>query len=309
MPGTGLKLALAVIGGYLLGRTKKMKLAIMFGAALAGKKISTDPAQLLGQASKLIQASPELQKLDGAVRGRLLEAGKDAALAVASSRMEALTDNLVNRVENLGQAGRGRGGCGDAGRRSDRRCRRRRRRPGRWCGRRRRPGRPGRPSVARSAVPVARSARPRAADVVARRLLPRSRSTTAWTPPTRSRTSRISTTTSTTRRSPSRTRPWPRPRRPTSPRRSRRPPRGPRRAARALAAPVGIVEELRQQLVEQRLDQRRHRPGASQAVVVGLVVRRQREPHQQRLDASDVVGVAQQGHRRLRLAPWIGEAR
>ena len=43
------------------------------------------------------------------------------------------------------QAGRGRGGCGDAGRRSDRGCRRRRRRPGRWRGRRRgRAGRVGR---------------------------------------------------------------------------------------------------------------------------------------------------------------------
>src|SRR3954454_11215634 len=103
VPGTGLKVALAVIGGYLLGRTKKMKLAIMLGGALAGKKISTNPAQLLGQASKLVQSSPELQKLDSAIRGRLLEAGKDAALAIASSRMEALTDNLVNRVENIGK--------------------------------------------------------------------------------------------------------------------------------------------------------------------------------------------------------------
>ncbi len=103
----GGKLALAIVGGYLLGRTKKMKLAIMLGGALAGKKISTDPAALLGQATKLVNASPELQRLDAAVRGRLMEAGKDAALAVASSRMEALTDNLVGRVENLGKPAAG----------------------------------------------------------------------------------------------------------------------------------------------------------------------------------------------------------
>src|ERR1700712_3875790 len=106
-PMGGAKIALAVIGGYLLGRTKRMKLAIMLGGALAGKKISTDPAALLGQATKLVNASPELQKLDAAVRGRLLEAGKDAALAVASSRMEALTDSLVDRVENLGKPAAG----------------------------------------------------------------------------------------------------------------------------------------------------------------------------------------------------------
>ena len=82
----GAKLALAVVGGYLLGRTKKMKLAIMLGGALAGTKIPTDPAALLGQATKLVNASPELQRLDAAVRGRLMEAGKDAAIAVASNR-------------------------------------------------------------------------------------------------------------------------------------------------------------------------------------------------------------------------------
>src|SRR3954451_13087948 len=99
----GGRIAAAVIGGYLLGRTKKMKLAIMVGGALMGKKIPTDPTQLLKLAGSMVEKSPELQKLDTAVRGRLMEAGKDAALAVASSRMEALTDNLVNRVETLGK--------------------------------------------------------------------------------------------------------------------------------------------------------------------------------------------------------------
>ena len=305
MPGTGLKLALAVIGGYLLGRTKKMKLAIMFGAALAGKKISTDPAQLLGQASKLIQASPELQKLDSAVRGRLLEAGKDAALAVASSRMEALTDNLVNRVENLGKpaadaagaatqaAGQTAGAAGDAvgqaggavgdvagtagsavggavgG-------------AGGAVGKAARGGRRRKAAAAEEPVDDGVDAADEIEDVEdSRRRRRRHGGVRVGRGRGRDRGGR----------------------------RARGGPLAGPVAPSRLAAPVGIVEELRQQLVEQRLDQRRHRPGASQAVVVGLVVRRQREPHQQRLDASDVVGVAQQGHRRLRLAPWIGEAR
>ena len=118
----GGRIAAAVIGGYLLGRTKKMKLAIMVGGALMGKKIPTDPTQLLKLAGSMVEKSPELQRLDTAVRGRLMEAGKDAALAVASSRMEALTDNLVNRVETLGKpvgdtaqaAGDAVGGAGSA---------------------------------------------------------------------------------------------------------------------------------------------------------------------------------------------------
>lgn len=114
----GAQLAAAVVGGYLLGRTKKMKFAIMLGSALAGKKISTNPADLLAQASKLIAASPELQRVDQAVRGRLLEAGKEAAMAAASSRMETLTDTLVSRVEGFGRpvedaAGDAAGAAGD----------------------------------------------------------------------------------------------------------------------------------------------------------------------------------------------------
>ena len=305
MPGTGLKLALAVIGGYLLGRTKKMKLAIMFGAALAGKKISTDPAQLLGQASKLIQASPELQKLDGAVRGRLLEAGKDAALAVASSRMEALTDNLVNRVENLGKpaadaagaatqaAGQTAGAAGDA------------------------VGQAGGAvgdvaGTAGSAVGGAVGGAGGAVGKAARG--GRRRKAAAAEEPVDDGVDAADeiedvedldddvddTEESESDEAVAETEEADEP--------EEAPSRAPSRR-RASRPPSAIVEELRQQLVEQRLDQQRHRPGASQAVVVGLVVRRQREPHQQRLDASDVVGVAQQGHRRLRLAPWIGEAR
>ena len=97
------RIAAAVIGGYLLGRTKKMKFAIMVGGALMGKKIPTDPTQLLKLAGSMVDKSPELQRLDTAVRGRLMDAGKDAALSVASTRMEAFTDSLVNRVENLGK--------------------------------------------------------------------------------------------------------------------------------------------------------------------------------------------------------------
>ena len=97
------KLVAAIIGGYLLGRTKKLKFAIMVGGALAGKKITTDPTELFKLATKVVGQSPELQRLNEAVQGRLLEAGKDATLAIASSRMEALTDNLVHRVETIGK--------------------------------------------------------------------------------------------------------------------------------------------------------------------------------------------------------------
>lgn len=97
------KIGMAVVGGYVLGRTKKAKLAIMLGGALAGRKLNLTPAGMVSQASKVVAGSPELTRLSDAVRGRLFEAGKQAAVSAAGNRLEALTNSLVERVENLGK--------------------------------------------------------------------------------------------------------------------------------------------------------------------------------------------------------------
>ena len=68
-----------VAGGYFLGRTKKMKLALMLGGMAAGRQAG-GPGQILAQGSKLLSASPELSALTEQVRGRLIEAGKGAML-------------------------------------------------------------------------------------------------------------------------------------------------------------------------------------------------------------------------------------
>lgn len=100
----GARVALGVAGGYLLGRTKKMKLALMLGGMVAGRRAG-GPGELLNQGTKLLGASPELSQLVGDVRGRLLEAGKGAALAVATRQVEALTDRVGKRVESLAGVG------------------------------------------------------------------------------------------------------------------------------------------------------------------------------------------------------------
>ena len=99
----GVRVALGVAGGYLLGRTKKMKLALMIGGMAAGKKAG-GPGQLLAQGTKLLGQSPELTRLTDEIRGRLLDAGKAAAVAVATRQVEALTERVVNRVGNLTEA-------------------------------------------------------------------------------------------------------------------------------------------------------------------------------------------------------------
>jgi len=96
--------ALGVAGGYFLGRTKKMKLALMLSGMAAGRRAG-GPSGLLSQGSKLLSSSPELSRLSDEVRNRLLEAGKGAALAVAARQVESLTDRVGKRVESLGTLG------------------------------------------------------------------------------------------------------------------------------------------------------------------------------------------------------------
>jgi hypothetical protein len=96
----GVRVALGVVGGYFLGRTKKMKLAMMLGGLAAGRQAG-GPGQLLAQGAKLLGQSPELTRLTDELGGRLLDAGKAAAVAVATRQVE----NLVNRVGTLTDAG------------------------------------------------------------------------------------------------------------------------------------------------------------------------------------------------------------
>ncbi|GAA4547289.1 hypothetical protein [Pseudonocardia xishanensis] len=105
----GARVALGVAGGYFLGRTKKMKLALMLGGMAAGRRAG-GPGELLAQGQKLLNSSPELSALSDQVRGRLLDAGKGAVMAVAARQVSSLTDKVGKRVESLGDLGGGAAG-------------------------------------------------------------------------------------------------------------------------------------------------------------------------------------------------------
>lgn len=87
--GTGAQVAAAVASGYLLGRTKKLKLAITVGSLIAGKKMGTNPNELLQQGLELAMKNPEVSKISEQVRGKLLDAVKAAAIAAATHRLES----------------------------------------------------------------------------------------------------------------------------------------------------------------------------------------------------------------------------
>jgi len=86
------RVAAAVAAGYLLGRTKKLKLAITVGTVLAGGRLAGNvrPGSLI----QSLSANPEVQRLQDQLRGQVLAAAKSAATNVASSRLEALNESL-----------------------------------------------------------------------------------------------------------------------------------------------------------------------------------------------------------------------
>lgn len=100
------KIGVAVAGGYLLGRTKKARLALGLGMYLAGKKLSLDPKQL----RQMVMDNPVLSSLGDQVRTELVGATKSAATAALTRRAGSLADSLRDRTQVLqGQAGPAKG--------------------------------------------------------------------------------------------------------------------------------------------------------------------------------------------------------
>ncbi|MFD0318714.1 hypothetical protein [Streptomyces flavalbus] len=105
MNDTKVALTAAVAGGYLLGRTRKARLAIAVASYLAGRRLGLSPGQLVAASLTRLQQAPEFQELSDQVRGELLRTGRAAVTAAANRRVTALADTLRERTEALGGAG------------------------------------------------------------------------------------------------------------------------------------------------------------------------------------------------------------
>lgn len=91
---TTAKIALAASGGYLLGRTKKMKLALAFGMFLAGQKLPKSPIELVQQGAGALAKNEQFKELSQQVTGSLLDAGKAAAGRSAERWLTGVGDRL-----------------------------------------------------------------------------------------------------------------------------------------------------------------------------------------------------------------------
>lgn len=98
---TGMKIGAAVVGGYVLGRRRKAKLAIGLGTWLVGKKLNLDPKKLMVDLSKELRSSPQLAGLRDQLRVELLDATKGMAGSLISSQTDRLADSLHARTERL----------------------------------------------------------------------------------------------------------------------------------------------------------------------------------------------------------------
>jgi hypothetical protein len=89
------RLACGVAIGYLLGRTRKMRLALMVAGATGA--VGT-PRQLVERGLRQLASVPEVGKLTTVARGQLVDAARTAAMTAASSRIDALNERLQAKV-------------------------------------------------------------------------------------------------------------------------------------------------------------------------------------------------------------------
>jgi hypothetical protein len=106
-----LVLGLAVAGGYVLGRTKKAKLAFGLGTMVLGKRLKLSPQAIASTVSKQISSNPHLAEMSKQLRTDLKGAGSAATGAILTRQVNGLADSLHERTlgvrDHLTSAGSG----------------------------------------------------------------------------------------------------------------------------------------------------------------------------------------------------------
>jgi hypothetical protein len=99
----GCQMAVAVVGGYVLGRNRKIRTAALLAlSAAAGGRLPVEPRELLSHTS----LGGRLDELTGDLRGRLVESGTTVVKRAASSGIESFSDRLRQRADALREGGR-----------------------------------------------------------------------------------------------------------------------------------------------------------------------------------------------------------
>lgn len=105
-----LLLAAAVAGGYVLGRTKKGRLALTVASYAAGRHFGVTPRKIVTEGAKRLGDIPQVAELGDHMRGELMAAGREAVSSAADRRLSAFADALHERtlrLEGSGEEDRG----------------------------------------------------------------------------------------------------------------------------------------------------------------------------------------------------------
>uniref|UniRef100_A0AAU3GKN7 Histone protein n=1 Tax=Streptomyces sp. NBC_01401 TaxID=2903854 RepID=A0AAU3GKN7_9ACTN len=94
-------LAAAVSAGYVLGRTKKGKLALGVASFVMGQQLPLNPRDAIILGARKLADNPAVAPLVEQARGEVLDAGRAALSATANRRLEAVADALQERTEAL----------------------------------------------------------------------------------------------------------------------------------------------------------------------------------------------------------------
>ncbi|WP_405649738.1 DNA primase [Streptomyces sp. NBC_00019] len=96
-----LGLGLAVGAGYVLGRTKKMKLAFAVGTLVAGKRMQLSPRALADLVSGQLRDNPQFKEIGDQLREDLRGVGKAASGAMVERQIDAIADRLHGRTAEV----------------------------------------------------------------------------------------------------------------------------------------------------------------------------------------------------------------
>ncbi|MFB9466733.1 DNA primase [Streptomyces cinereospinus] len=94
-------LGLAVGAGYVLGRTKKLKLAFAVGTLVAGKRMNLTPRALADLVSGQLRNNPQFKELGDQLRQDLRGVGGAATGALVERQLDALADRLHDRTAGV----------------------------------------------------------------------------------------------------------------------------------------------------------------------------------------------------------------
>lgn len=94
-------MGLAIGAGYLLGRTKKLKMALAVGGLVAGKKLNLSPRAVADLVSQQLRDNPQFKELGDQLRGDLRGVGKAASGALVERQISSLADRLHGRTAEV----------------------------------------------------------------------------------------------------------------------------------------------------------------------------------------------------------------